>query len=70
MFDFHLLNDQGKEEVKAYKKTLADAARSVAALMPESREKSLFVTNMEHAVFWGAKAVAQKEGNFESKQEF
>lgn len=64
MFDTHKLNEQGFKEMEAYKKTMADAVGFVAATMPDGREKSIFLTKLEEAVFFGAKAIASKDGNF------
>jgi hypothetical protein len=64
MFDTHRLNEQGFTEMKEYKSKLAAAVTEVLALMPEGREKSLFKTKIEEAVFFGAKAIAGKEGNY------
>lgn len=46
-----------------FKKVMADSVRQVTAIMPECREKAIFVTKMEEGVFFGAKAIAQKPGN-------
>lgn len=70
MFDMHMLNDNGKAEMKKYKSELAVAVKSAMDLMPEGREKSLFKTKLEEAVFFGAKAIAGKQGNFDSITEF
>lgn len=35
------------------------AARSLNELLPEGREKSLAITNLEQAMFWGNAAVAR-----------
>lgn len=63
MFDTHKLNEAGFAEMQKYKKTMADATREVISLMKDGREKSLFITNMETAIFYGAKAIAQKPEN-------
>ena len=63
MFDTHKLNDNGFAQMQAYKTLLADATRQAVALMPEGREKAIFLTKMEEAVFFGAKAIASREDN-------
>jgi len=63
MFDTHKLNDTGFSEMKTYKEKLANAVKEVTAMMPDCREKSIFITKMEEGVFFGAKAIAQKAGN-------
>lgn len=63
MFDTHKLNENGFKEMQAYKQTMADAAKAAVALMPEGREKAIFLTKMEEAVFFGAKAIASKPEN-------
>jgi hypothetical protein len=63
MFDTHKLNDNGFAQMKCFKKLLADTTRIVADLMPEGREKALFLTKLEEAVFFGAKAIASDPKN-------
>lgn len=63
MFDTHKLNDAGFAEMKTYKETMATAVKAVVTLMPESRETSIFKTKLEEAIFFGAKAIAQKPEN-------
>jgi hypothetical protein len=70
MFDMHMLNDSGKEEMKLFKTAVANSVKAVLGLMPEGREKAVFKTKIEEAVFFGAKAIAGKEGNFDSIQKF
>jgi len=70
MFDFHKLNEQGIKEVTTFKTELSNALTPLLGLMPEGREKAVFKTKIEEAVFFGTKAIAGKEGNFESKQVF
>jgi len=64
MFDTHKLNEQGFKEVSELKSSMALAVEKALDLMPEGREKSVFKTHIETAMFFGTKAVASKEGNF------
>lgn len=70
MFDTHMLNETGKTTMAVYKKTISAAVKAVADLMPEGRDKAIFLTKMEEGVFFGAKAIASQDGNFESKTEY
>ena len=63
MFDTHKLNDHGFAQMQCFKKLLADTTRQVLDLMPDGREKAIFLTKMEEAVFFGAKAVASDTKN-------
>lgn len=64
MFKTHKLNEKGFEEVKILKSEMAKAVDIALFLMPEGREKSVFKTKIEEAMFFGTKAIAGKEGNF------
>lgn len=64
MFETYIINDEGFSEISAFKTTLAHAIREVEGFIPECREKSIFMTKMEEAVFFGTKAIASKDGNF------
>jgi len=64
MFDTHKLNDAGFSNVKAFKGKLSEAIGEVISLLPEGRDKSIFITKVEEAVFFGTRAIAAKEGNF------
>ncbi len=64
MFDTHKLNDSGFSEVKVFKTLLSEAINKALALLPDGREKSIFQTKIEEAVFFGTKAIASKSGNY------
>lgn len=64
MFDTHKLNEKGFTEVKTLKSSMAQAVDVALNLMPEGREKAVFKTKMEEAMFFGTKSIAGKEGNF------
>lgn len=67
MFDSHKLNENGFKEMNEFKENFAKAVNNALNLMIEGREKSIFKTKIEEAVFFGAKAIASKKENFESK---
>ena len=64
MFDTHKLNENGFQEVAKFKSTLSAAINEILHLLPDSREKAVFQTKIEEAVFFGTKSIASKEGNF------
>lgn len=64
MFETHKLNELGFSEVNQMKTSIANAVESALKLMPEGREKSIFKTKIEEAMFFATKAVASKAGNF------
>lgn len=64
MFETHKLNDNGFHEVKLLKSKMNEAVKDALALMPDGREKAVFKTKLEEAMFFGTKAIAGKEGNF------
>jgi hypothetical protein len=66
MIDYQLTKD-GQRELELFKNNLAKAITFATAFMPDNtREKSLFLTKMEEAGFYGSRAIASKVGNYEA----
>jgi hypothetical protein len=70
MFDTHMLNETGKKQMAQFKTTFANAAKNVLDAMPDGREKSIFLTKLEEAVFFGAKSIASVPANHDTKTEY
>ena len=65
MFDNHKLNKNGFKEINTFKEDFSIAVINALNLMPEGREKAIFKTKIEEAVFFGDKAIASKKSNFD-----
>ena len=52
------------KEVKEFKTHMAAVVRVALTMMPEGREKAIFKTKLEEAMFFGTKAIASKDGNY------
>jgi len=63
MFATHMLNEAGFAAMSRYKTEMSFSVSLVVEMMPEGRDKALFLTNIETAVFYGAKAIAAKPEN-------
>ena len=63
MFETHKLNESGFAEVSKLKTGMNKAVSEALELMPEGREKSVFKTKLEEAMFFGTKAIATKPEN-------
>lgn len=63
MFETHKLNENGFKTVNAFKTKLAEGVRAAMELLPDGREKSIFVTKIEEAAFFGTKAIAAEKTN-------
>lgn len=63
MFETHKLNETGFEKVREFKTALSVAVATAMKELPEGREKSIFKTKVEEAVFFGTKAIAANPAN-------
>jgi hypothetical protein len=70
MFATHKCNEKGFAEITEFKTKIACAMKEIKGFLPEGRDKSLFVTYLETAMFWGTKAIASKDGNYTEKTEY
>jgi len=70
MFDTHMLNNQGKAAVHEFKTKFAKACKDALELIPDGREKAIFITKCEEASFFGTKGIASHDDNHESKTEY
>lgn len=64
MFETHKLNEKGFDAVKKFKEIMSLAVSEAMMNMPEGREKAIFKTKAEEAVFFGTKAIASCPLNF------
>jgi hypothetical protein len=63
MFETHKLNETGFTKVAQFKEGLSLAVSSAMKHLPEGREKSIFKTKLEEAVFFGTRAIAADPQN-------
>lgn len=58
MFETHKLNETGFAVVKTFKTELSIAVARAMRMLPEGRDKAIFKTKIEEAVFFGTRALA------------
>ena len=46
MFDTHKLNEVGFVNVKVFKENMAEAVKAALLLIPDGRDKSIFITKL------------------------
>lgn len=63
MFETHKLNQNGFDQVEEFKENANLFVKKALESIPEGREKSVFLTKLEEAVFFGTKAIASKDEN-------
>lgn len=64
MFETHKLNETGFAAVKTFKEKMSLAVSEAMVGLPEGRDKAIFKTKLEEAVFFGTRAIAAKPENF------
>ena len=60
IFCTHKLNDLGFAKVKMFKKIMSSAVSNVVQDLPETRNKAIFLSKIEEAMFFGTKAIAEE----------
>jgi hypothetical protein len=60
-FRYHSPQGDQPQRYEAIRSTAKELALSIDALCPESREKSLAMTNLEQAVMWANASIARNE---------
>lgn len=59
-FGYHQPDEERKRAHEATRGICMSAATQLDALLPEGREKSLALTKIEEAMFWGNAAIARE----------
>jgi hypothetical protein len=61
-FEYHPPQDDVTKSAHEWtRNSLRDTTLSICAILPEGREKALFITKMEEAMFWGNAAIARNQ---------
>jgi hypothetical protein len=58
-FAHHALDDSELDQVKALRRAYADLANAVAGIVPDGREQSAALANLEQSLFWAVAGVAR-----------
>lgn len=67
IFDYHAPDDYTRDIHQGLREQTKDFAARILALLPDSREKSLFLTNLEQASFWAHAATARHSSGGERR---
>ena len=63
MFETHKLSETGFESVKRFKSHMNKSISAILQSIPEGRDKAIFVTKVEEAMFFATRAIASAPGN-------
>jgi hypothetical protein len=63
MFGTHKLNENGFAAVKSFKTAMSLGISLAMKYLPEGRDKAIFKTKLEEAVFFGTRAIAAEKKN-------
>jgi hypothetical protein len=63
MFETHKLNEAGFKKVFEFKNALSLVVSAAMKVLPEGRDKAIFKTKIEEAVFFGTRAIAADPAN-------
>lgn len=70
MFETHKLNGVGVVEMNVFKTKMSLAVTEAMQSMLEGRNKNIFKTKIEEAVFFGAKAIAENSPNYDMVMDY
>ena len=59
-FNYHKPDEQAMATHQAVRDVIREAAVDIDVLVPEGREKSLALTNLEQAMFWANAGIARQ----------
>ena len=59
-FDYHAPDAAKRQAHESVRRACRDLADSLNEQLPESREKSLVMTNLEQVMFWATAALARQ----------
>lgn len=60
-FKYHEADPEKVEKMENLRKNFRELAELINELCPDSREKSLSITNLEEAQFWANASIARNE---------
>lgn len=56
------ISETSKEAIAEIERSFVETAKCLCDLLPDSREKSLFLTKFQEAKFWAVECVAKNQG--------
>lgn len=62
-FNVHMLNDKGRAEAEQLAKAYSALLDVIDQLVPQSREKSVAITELQTSCFWAKRGIAVQKDN-------